>query len=61
MNLKEYEELKQRLLAKRHKGNCITNREDGYNEGILCAVSMIREVYRRQFEGEENEVQYKNC
>lgn len=44
----EYKELKERLLQKRNKGN-ITNREQGYNEGIECAVSMIREVYKRQF------------
>lgn len=50
----EYEELKQRLLDKRHKGN-ITRREEGYNEGVECAVSMIREVYRRQFEGRDRE------
>lgn len=49
MKLNEYEELKQRLLAKRYKGQ-VSRREEGYNEGILCAVSMIREVYRRQFE-----------
>lgn len=44
----EYTELKERLLQKRKKGN-ITNREAGYNDGIECAVSMIREVYKRQF------------
>ena len=47
----EYTELKERLLQKRKKGN-ITNREDGYNKGIECAVSMIREVYKRQFRDE---------
>lgn len=51
MELNEYEELKERLLAKRHKGQ-VSKREEGYNEGIVCAVSMIREVYRRQFENE---------
>lgn len=44
----EHTELKERLLQKRKKGN-ITNREAGYNDGIECAVSMIREVYKRQF------------
>lgn len=50
MTNSEYKELKERLLQKRKKGN-ITNREDGYNKGIECAVSMIREVYRKQFRG----------
>lgn len=48
----EYIELKERLLQKRKKGN-ITNREGGYNDGIECAVSMIREVYNRQFREEQ--------
>lgn len=49
MTYPEYNELKTRLLNKRHDGN-ITNREAGYNAGIECAVSMIREVYSRQFQ-----------
>ena len=47
----EYTELRERLLQKRKKGN-VSNREDGYNKGIECAVSMIREVYKRQFRDE---------
>lgn len=48
MTLQEYEEIKNSLLKKREKGN-ITNKEQGYNEGIETAVSKIREVYKRQF------------
>lgn len=51
MTHSEYEELKERLLNKRNKGN-ISNKEQGYNEGIECAVSMIREIYKRQFRDE---------
>ena len=42
MTLQEYEEIKNSLLKKRKKGN-ITNKEQGYNEGIETAVSKIRE------------------
>lgn len=52
MRYDEYNELKERLLKKRYKGN-ISKREGGFNEGIECAVSMIREIYRRQFGGWE--------
>lgn len=48
MTLQEYEEIKNSLFKKRKKGN-ITNKEQGYNEGIETAVSKVREVYKRQF------------
>lgn len=46
MTKAEYEQIKESLLKKLHKGNCITNRQDGYNEGILCAISKVRDVYK---------------
>ena len=42
MKLNEYEELKQRLLAKRYKGQ-VSRREEGYNEGV-CSFNDKRGV-----------------
>lgn len=45
MTEKEYLKIKKDLMKKIHKGSCITNREDGYNDGILTAISKVREIY----------------
>ena len=51
MTKEEYEELKDILLGKRFSIRCggkVTNYEAGYDDGILTAVSKIREVYQRK-------------
>lgn len=30
-----------------HKHTQLSNREEGYNNGILCAMSKVREIYKR--------------
>jgi hypothetical protein len=40
----KYTKIQADLRKKLHKGQ-ITKYEDGYNEGILCAMSKIKEIY----------------
>lgn len=47
---KEYEEIVDTLKRKLKKG--YTNKEDGYNEGILCAISKVRSVYKATSQSE---------
>lgn len=42
---REYDKLMSDLKNKIKSGYNISNKEDGYNNGILCALSKIREVY----------------
>ena len=43
----EYQLIQEGLRKKLHKHAHLSNREDGYNDGILCAMSKVREIYKR--------------
>lgn len=43
----KYKEVQDRLRRKLKPRPC-TNREEAYNEGILAAMSIIKDVYDRQ-------------
>lgn len=42
----EYEKIVNDLKKKLNNGWQLSNKEDGYNQGILCAISKVREVYQ---------------
>lgn len=43
----EYQLIQEGLRKKLHKHAQLSNREESYNNGILCAMSKVREVYKR--------------
>ena len=40
----KYNEVQDRLRKKIVKGRC-SNKEEGFNKGILCAMSIIKDIY----------------
>lgn len=43
-NIQKYERLISSLQKKLRKGQ-LSNKDSGYNEGIRCALSMIKAIY----------------
>ena len=43
----EYQLIQEGLRKKLNKHTQLSNREEGYNNGILCAMSKVREIYKR--------------
>ena len=43
----EYQLIQEGLRKKLNKHTQLSNREEGYNSGILCAMSKVREIYKR--------------
>ena len=41
----EYQLIQEGLRKKLHKSCRHTNREEAYNNGILCAMSKVHEIY----------------
>jgi hypothetical protein len=55
MEAKEYEELSQALKQKLNKKIQLTNREDAYNQGILCALSILSSAQKARIQNEQKE------
>ena len=43
----EYQLIQEGLRKKLNKRTQLSNHEEGYNNGILCAMSKVREIYKR--------------
>ena len=43
----EYQMIQEGLRKKLHKHAQLSNREESYHHGILCAMSKVREIYKR--------------
>lgn len=51
----EYQTLQQRFSAKlKGMPNCCSNKEGIYNEGVLACKSILKEVYEREKQAQED-------